>query len=242
MKRDYHSWYSTNLSRNMELLSFGHAGANMIVFPTRVGRFFDYENWRLVKSLEDKIEQGHLRLICLDSIDEESYYCNWNDPKDRVLRHEQYEKYILEEVFPLMKSTNDSPYTISHGCSLGGYHAMNIAMRHPELFCKVVSLSGRFDLTVDTGSHRDLLDGYYDEHVYYNMPLHYIAQLNDENILNQIRKMEIIFTVGEDDMFLSNNQAFSNLLHQKNINHEFHIWGEEAHRARYWRKMVRHYL
>jgi esterase/lipase superfamily enzyme len=35
----------------MELLIFGHAGAKVLVFPTRQGRFFDYENWGLVDAL-----------------------------------------------------------------------------------------------------------------------------------------------------------------------------------------------
>lgn len=242
MKREYHKWFSDSLQRDMELLSFGDSGANMIVFPTRVGRFFDYENWGLIRSLEDKINSGYFRLVCLDSIDEESFYCNWNNPLDRIHRHQQYENYILKEVLPFVQTTNNSPYTISHGCSLGAYHAMNIALRHPDKFNKIVALSGRYDLTADTGSHRNLFDGHYDENIYFHMPLHYISGMEDPHILDQIRKLEIIFTIGREDQFLSNNQAFSNLLWAKSIHHQFIIWEEEAHRARYWRKMVRHYL
>ncbi len=242
MRREYKKWFSTALQRDMELLSFGHSGANMLVFPTRVGRFFDYENWGLIKALEDKIEEGYLRLVCVDSVDEESFYCNWNNPVDRIHRHQEYENYILEEVIPYMQESNDSPYTISHGCSLGAYHAMNIALRHPEKFNKIVALSGRYDLTVDTGSHRNLFDGHYDEDIYYHMPLHYIGRMEDEEILEKIRNLEIIFTIGNEDQFLSNNEAFSDQLWLKSIQHQFIRWDEEAHRARYWRKMVRHYL
>lgn len=242
MKREYHKWFSPRLERDMELLSFGDRGTNVLVFPTRVGKFSDYEDWGIVNALRDKIEGGYLRLVCLDSIDEESFYCDWNNPEDRIKRHQLYEEYILEEVFPYMQSSNNSSHTISHGCSLGAYHAMNIALRHPEKFDKIVSLSGRYDLTVDMGSHRNLFDGHYDEDIYYHMPLHYMAQLTEENILNSIRDMDIIFTIGEDDAFLSNNQAFSEVLTHKGIDHQFYIWAEEAHRARYWRQMVRFYL
>ena len=39
MNREYHQWWSERLRRNMELLVFGHAGAKVLVFPSRLGRF-----------------------------------------------------------------------------------------------------------------------------------------------------------------------------------------------------------
>jgi esterase/lipase superfamily enzyme len=50
-------------------------------------------------------------------------------------------------VIPFMRSENGVPSLVVHGCSIGAYHAMNLALRHPSLFCKVVALSGRYDLT-----------------------------------------------------------------------------------------------
>jgi hypothetical protein len=43
-------------------------------------------------------------------------------------------EYSLNEVMPPMASRNCHPCTIAHGCSLGAYHAVNIAFRHPHLF------------------------------------------------------------------------------------------------------------
>jgi hypothetical protein len=37
MHREYHRWFSQRLQRDMEMLVFGHAGAKVIVFPTRDG-------------------------------------------------------------------------------------------------------------------------------------------------------------------------------------------------------------
>ena len=53
MNREYHFWWSWRLNRNMELLAFGHAGAKVIVFPTREGRFYEYENLRMTEVLRD---------------------------------------------------------------------------------------------------------------------------------------------------------------------------------------------
>ena len=71
----------------MELLVFGSRGARVVVFPTRQGRFFDYENWGLVSALEKQINDGCLQLFCVDSIDSESLYCERCPPQARLARH-----------------------------------------------------------------------------------------------------------------------------------------------------------
>jgi len=138
MNREYHKWYSHRLGRDMELLIFGHGGAKALVFPTRCGRFHEYENMGLVEALRHKIEHGHLQLYCVDGIDEESFYCWWSRPWDRVHRHLQYETYLLDEVLPLMWTKNAHPCVISHGCSFGAFHAVNFAFRHPQVFNSIL--------------------------------------------------------------------------------------------------------
>ena len=224
----------------MELLIFGRSGTRVIVFPTRVGRFFDYENWGLIEAFRDKIENGWLQLCCIDSIDEESFYCNWCPPRDRIARHKQYEDYIIKEVVAFTHSKNPGSALIAHGCSMGAYHAINIAMRHPRLFCRVVAFSGRYDLTLGVGSFRDLYDGYYDEDVYFHNPSHFVPNINDPELLEMMRKMQVTITIGETDSFLENNLQFRDILHGKGIHSSFHIWSGEAHQARYWREMVAH--
>ncbi len=242
MNREYHKWFSHNLGRDMELLTFGHAGAKVLVFPTREGRFYDYENWGLVDALRPSIDAGCLRLYCVDAIDSESLYCPWIPATARVDRHRQYERYILEEVIPLMRADNGSSSLIAHGCSIGAYHAVNLALRNPWLFCKVVALSGRYDLTRPVGPFPDLFHGHYDQDVYFITPNHYLPNLNDPGFLDPLRRMEITLAVGEHDPFHESNVLLSNALANKGIHHQFVTWSGEAHRARIWREMVRHYL
>ena len=106
MNREYHKWWSDRLQRDMELLVFGHAGAKVLVFPSRLGRFYEYEKLGLVHALKHKIEQGLLQLYCIDSIDAESFYCDWAHPHGRIQRHIDYEEYILNEVLPFMDGKN----------------------------------------------------------------------------------------------------------------------------------------
>jgi esterase/lipase superfamily enzyme len=242
VKRQYHKWFSHRLGRDMELLVFGHAGAKVLVFPTREGRFYDYENWGLVSALSHSIEGGCIRLFCVDGVDSESLYCKSIPPPARAGRHRQYEGYILQEAIPFMLSENGTPSLIVHGCSIGAYHAMNLALRHPWLFCKVVALSGRYDLTRPAGPFDDLFSGHYDEDVYFITPNHFLPNLNDPGWLEPIRRIDITLAVGEQDPFHESNRVLSDALAHKGVPHRLAIWPGEAHRARYWREMAPQYL
>lgn len=242
MNREYHKWWSWRLNRDMELLVFGHAGARVLVFPTRNARFYEYEKLRLTERLRDKLEAGHLQLFCVDSLDADSLYNRDIHPAERIEKHWQYEEYILNEVWPFMDMKNPHGCTISHGCSLGAFHATNIALRHPERFCKLAAFSGRFDLTLNVEHFRDLFDGYYNDNIYFHTPTHFLPGLECGQRLDALRRMDMVFVIGKEDPFLDNNRHFSRLLADKGIDHQMHEWDDRAHRGYYWRRMVSIYL
>jgi len=242
LHQEYHCWFSPRLQRDMELMVFGHAGAKVLVFPTRDGRFYEYRNLRMVQSLASKIAAGQLQLWCVDSLAQESFYCFWCRPADRIRRHIQFEEYILNEVMPLMQSKNPHPCTIAHGCSLGAFQAANIAFRHPHLFQKLVTFSGRFDLTMKVEIFSDLFNGHYDENIYFNTPTHFLPNLTCTWRLENLRRMDIIIVIGREDPFLANNLLLSKILDDKAIPHRLYIWDGRAHRGESWREMAPIYL
>jgi esterase/lipase superfamily enzyme len=242
MNREYHKWWSDRLQRDMELLVFGHAGAKVLIFPSRYGRFYEYENLGIVKSLEHKIEQGYLQLYCIDSVDDESFYCRWAHPSGRIRRHIAFEEYILNEVLPFMQNKNPHECVISHGLSLGAFHAANIVFRHPHLFKKLVACSGRYDLTLNIEGFNDLFDGFYNEDIYFHTPSHFLYNLDCPWRLDYLRNMDIILVIGKEDPFLQNNEKLSSILRQKGIDHQLLIWGNRAHSASYWRRMASLYI
>lgn len=242
MNREYYKWWSGQLQRDMELLVFGHAGAKVLVFPTRKGRFYEYENMGMVNVLADKIAQGHLQLFSVDSVDAESFYCDWAHPSVRIQRHIAFEDYILNEVLPFMNDRNPHECVISHGSSLGAFHATNIVLRHPQLFKKLVAFSGRYDLTLAVESFNDLLDGFYNDDVYFHTPSHFLPNLDCNLYLSHLRNIDITFTIGNEDPFLDNNKQLSAILHQKGVNHQFIVWNGRAHRPLCWRRMAAIYI
>ena len=90
----------------MELLVFGHAGPPVVVFPSSMGEFFEYEDRGMVGALRHKLDSGALQLYCVSSVDSESWYAKRKHPRQRIERHLQYEAYILGDVVPLIRQLN----------------------------------------------------------------------------------------------------------------------------------------
>ena len=151
----------------MELLVFGHGGVPVVVFPTSQGRFYEFEDRGMVGAIAHKIDNGEIQFYCLDSVDAESWYNRAVPPRWRIARHVQYDSYVIEEVLPLIRLKNWNPHLASLGCSFGGYHAVNIALRHPDRFTGFLSMSGAFDMS-------RFLNGYHDDDVYFNTPNSYL--------------------------------------------------------------------
>ncbi len=225
----------------MEILVFGREGLPVIFFPTRSAHFYDLENWRVVDAMSPQINAGSIQVYCVDSVDGESFYSD-AAPKQRIIRHMQYEKYILDEVVPFIKSRNSNQDLAAAGCSLGAYHAINLVLKHPALFSKVLGMSGRYDLTKPLPFFSDLFDGYFDDDIYYNMPNHFVPGISDKELLNQLRNIEITMVIGREDSFLSDNIKLSAALSKLKVPNQLHVWEEEAHKPRYWREMVKVYL
>lgn len=242
MHKEYFNWFSEHLQRNMEMLVFGHSGTPVIFFPTRTARFYDYEDWKVIDALHNRIEAGEMQIFCIDSMDNESFYCKTAHPSQRINRHLLFERYILFEVLPFIQKKNNCPYIISAGCSLGAYHALNIALRHPLKFSKVVAMSGRYDLTIKLDYFEDLFDGFMNEEIFYNTPSLFLPTLNSEQVLRLIRRLDITIVIGETDAFLQNNIQLHEAMELKKIPHQFYTWTGEAHKAHYWRDMVKLYF
>lgn len=235
MNREHHRWYSPSLNRDMELLVFGHAGARMLVFPTSLGKFYEWEDRGMIWALGEHLERGWIQMFCVDSVDAESWYARWAHPSGRAWRHVQYENYILYEVMPLVSQKNPTPYLIVSGASFGAYHAVNFALRHPDITNRVIGMSGVYDI-------RGWTDGYSDDNVYFNNPIAYIEHEHDWGRLNLLRRLDIILTVGRDDRNRSNTEHLSNLLWGKDIWHSLRLWDGWAHDWPYWQKMIQLYV
>lgn len=236
MDRQYFKAYSRCLGRDMELLAFGHGGLPVLAFPTSGGRFFQWEDCGMIAALAGIIESGQLQLYCVDSVDMESWYNRHLPPRLRIARHLQYERYLLNEVLPFLRGRNSHPRLLALGCSFGGYHAANIAFRHPGLFTDMLSLSGAFDLS-------GFLEGYYDQDCYFLLPTHYLPNLADPWYLDRLRRNRLHLATGWDDHCLGQNRTLAQILAHREIPHELSVWdAHNSHDWPTWRQMVQTYI
>jgi esterase/lipase superfamily enzyme len=219
----------------MELLIHGHAGARVLVFPTSQGRFYEFEDRGMVNALGEQIANGWLQLYCVDSVDAESFYCRWAHPSGRIFRHVQYESYLIDELLPLSRQKNGNPFLMALGCSFGAYHAVNIGLRHPHLFGRVIGMSGKYDMT-------SFFDGYYDDNVYYHTPTHYVPNLSDPGYIHRLQNLDIILAVGEHDPHIEENRRLSGMLWGKGIGNALREWDGWSHDWPYWMQMLRLYI
>ncbi len=235
MNREHHKWYSPALNRDMELLIFGHAGARVLVFPTSMGRFYEWEDREMMQTLAEHIEQGWLQLYCVDSVDKESWYAREKHPAERALRQTQYEGYLLNEVLPLSTQKNRNPFLITTGASFGAYHAISFGLRHPHLVGRAIGMSGIYDIT-------DWTDGFYDESIYFHNPLDFISNEHDPNRLAALRHVDIIMAVGRDDQLRESSERLSTILWDKGIGNALRLWDGWAHDWPWWHQMIKLYI
>ncbi|KXK24401.1 MAG: esterase [Chloroflexi bacterium OLB15] len=235
MNREYHRWYSPALNRDMELLVFGHSGARALIFPTSKGKFYEWEDRGMINALAESINNGWLQLYCVDSVDEESWYCYWAHPSGRAQRHQAYDHYLRNEVLPFSERKNGNPFLISMGASFGGYHAMNFGLRYPQQVSRILAMSGLYDI-------RRFAAGYYDDNVYFNNPVDYIPNENNPERLYWLQRQDIIIACGREDSLMPNGRTLSEKLWQKGIGNALREWDGWAHDWPFWQQMVLHYI
>ncbi len=231
MKRDYRKWWSPALDRDMELLVFGDRGTPVLVYPTSMGRFFQWEDFGMIDHLAARIEEGWLQLWCVDSVDSESFYNKTRPAQERAARHLAYERYVVDEVVPAIRAENPVDYRIAIGASFGALHALTLATRRPGIVRKAIGLSGAYDTS-------RWLDGLREGDAYFVNPLAFLPNLNDERYLEPLRATEVVIATGHDDRNADDSRRLAALLQQKGVPASLHIWDGWAHDWPYWKEMV----
>jgi len=236
VRRDYVKWYSPSLHRDMEVLAFGDRGFPIVVFPTSGGRFWEYEERGMVHALSPKIDRGELQVFCVDSVDQESWYNRWAAPADRLHRQNAFDAYLALEFAPFVRNRTSWPQMGATGCSFGGYHAINFALRHPDIITYSVSMSGAFDIP------KRFLNGFYNQDAWFHSPLDYLAGMNDDWFLRQFRQHYFVLAVGNHDPLFDQNVKMAHEFGVKHIPHILDVWEGFGHDWPWWHDMARKFF
>ena len=177
METQYLKQYSPSLERDMECKLYGHAGRPVLFIPCQDGRFFDFENFHMTDVWAPWIDAGDVFVCSIDTIDSETWSSRDRDPRWRICRYEQWIRYITDEIVPFIRQMANErngwtgyPGIMVFGASLGATHAANLYFRRPDLFDRLLALSGIYTAEYGFGSYMDDL-------VYRNSPVHYLANM-----------------------------------------------------------------
>ena len=238
MVREIHQWYSPALNKEMPVAVYGHYGFALLMVPTAAADYLEYERFELINALKPFLDAGKLKIFSVNSINTESWMNKEMEGAHKAIRQNQFNEYVFNEVIPFIKSkTSEDTPIITCGASFGAFHSMNLFLKRPDLINGVIAMSGVYDLMEYT-------DGFYDDQVYFNSPMHYIPNLADHDTLEQIRRGKIILATGsgnhEDP---EANRRFSAVLHSKSIPHDLEVWAEDIHHDwPTWRKMLPYFI
>ena len=245
METQYFKQYSQALGKDMEIKVYGHAGRPVLFIPCQDGRFFDFENYKIADVWAPWIENGQCMVFSIDTIDLETWSDKQGDPYWRVRRYEAWIAYITDEVVPFIRGMVNErngwdgyPGVITFGCSLGATHAANLYFRRPDLFDGMLALSGIY--TANYG-----FDGYWDEVVYRNSPVDYLAGMPaDHPFIGQYNQHKGIIVVGQGPWEIPDTTfRMRDIFAEKGINVWVDVWGYDCkHDWDWWYKQVEYHV
>jgi esterase/lipase superfamily enzyme len=239
MERRTAAWYSHNLGMEMPIVAYGHAGRPLLMFPTAAADYLEYERFHLVDAIQPLIDAGRVRAYSINSVNRHSLLNEQASPPQKAELLSRFDSYVTQEVLPLIREeTGDMEGPVTTGASLGAFLSANAYFRHPDMFRGVIAMSGSYDI-------RSYLKGHFDDNVYFNNPISYLQNLNDDYHLPRLRQARAIVIVTGQGAYEDpeRSRQLSRVLTEKGIPHQLEMWGHDVnHDWPWWRKMLPFYL
>ena len=166
-----------------------------------------------------------------------------------------YETFLAEELpcyveylFPILRGPE---HAAIGGLSMGGYGAMSLAIRHPDRFGRVISLSGGFDFTqvelgegfpIDTWPFYSVFGEEFSKDLWRSEDVNLKPQIRD--FLRTGKKFPAVFqSVGTEDITLETNRDMDRFFTEQHIEHiyrevpgehDWKLWNTELEVAMRW--------
>ena len=244
MEIRYFKQYSSQLDRDMEFKVYGHAGKPVLYIPTEGGRFYDFEDFRMLDHWAQWIEEGRCTVYSVDTVDQETYLAA-GEGEARTRRHEQWYNYLIQELVPYIRllSSERNGYDqgiMTFGCSMGAMHAANLFFRRSDQFNAVLALSGVYDSRMYFGD-------YMDDILYQNTPTEYLRNLPEDHYYKRMyndRRMVLVSGQGPwEGNSLNSLRYLEYILRDRGIHARVKYWGDDvSHDWYWWYKMVGLYV
>lgn len=241
MLSQHHLIPSRVLGRGVHLWRFGHFGAPLIVFPSASGMAHEWEMHGMIEALSDLIDGGRVKVYCTETNVAEAWTRRESDPRWRIERHMAFERYVIDELAPLIREDCRTPdiRIATTGTSLGAFYAANFALKQPEIFNYALCMSGRYDVF-------EFVSGLGNADTYYNNPMAYVPNLDGEELARVRAGTHLVLVCGQgkwEDGNIEETRGFAAVLAGKGISHQLDIWGHEvSHEWIWWKRQARLHL
>ena len=229
MQINYGKFYSRHLNREMEYKMYGTGGKPVLAIPCQGGRFYEFEDMRMLDIYAPYIEDGRIQVFTIDSIDNETLFGS-GGARERICCHEAWVNYIMEEAIPHFSHINTQANGweikfLAVGLSLGALHAATLFFRYPDVFDGLLALSGVYTNEYCFGT-------YHDDLTYINSPQQFVANMPAGHpYIEKYNSGRIILCVGRgawENETLESTAAFEKILRQKGINAWVDFWGGDV--------------
>ncbi len=244
MERVHHEIWAPGFDRHGVVIRYGHYGKPVVVFPSEAGRAWDFENNGMIDAIRPLIDEGRCKVYCVDSFDAQTWSDRWLSLEERARRHNAYESWITNEVVGWIGADSPGAQTaVVTGCSLGAYHALNLALKRADLFPEALCLSGNYDPSTwhawgDAG-----------DAAYFANPTQYVPHLGGGHLDWLRARLHIVLTVGRGAWethptgALPSSRHLAHLLGEKGIWAELDEWGDDvSHDWHWWQRQIAHQL
>jgi esterase/lipase superfamily enzyme len=222
------------------LIVYGHWGRPLLVFPSELGKRWDWEDTGMIGALEPLIAGGRAKVYCIDGADAWSWRADDVPLEERARRHADYENWIADSVAPFIHADTSGEIIVT-GASFGAYHAGNFALKRADLVPLAICMSGVYDVSVVGWGERG-------DSVYFNNPVDYVQNLHGDHLDWLRSRLSLVLVCGQGQWedttgALESTRQFASLLGEKGIPHELDLWGHDVpHDWPSWQKQIAHHL
>lgn len=218
------TFYSTARNKETAYLAFvpviEEEGGRFPVLYLLHGAWGSYLDWRshAQEEIITLVKKYGLIIITPDG-DEMGWYAD-----SPYVENNQIETYFIRELLPNVQSSfpvHQGKLSIA-GLSMGGHGALVLALRNPETFVSISSMSGILDITRHQHQWElyNLFGDYNaaNKHLWMEHSAYYLAQHNQD----YLQSTPLLITVSLDDQWaLEDNRIFHEKLLELNIEHRY---------------------
>lgn len=236
--KDVFRWYSPHIEQDVQLVRWGQVGTPVMLFPTAGGDAEEIERFHLIRVLGPLLEAGRIKVYSTDSVAGKAWISGEHSGEYCSKLQNLFDAFIYKEVTPAIRKDceSESIEIIAAGASIGAFNAVATVCRHPDAFKLAIAMSGTFDLS-------KYLEGRFNQDFYFSSPLHYLPDLEGEN-LDLLRTRLILLPSGEGDYEdIGESWQLASVLGAKRIPNRVDPWGRDYHHNWVtWREMLPKYL